>query len=146
MRKTYEIAGEVMGFFDSFKGSRPAINNDKILIVRGRSRKVIPLDELSNKLTKIGEILGGTEIEASSEKIEEILKSGDKHIKETETTTGIIDRKGFIRMKEELESMGLVVEYKVFELPSFDVVIAIWEDKNEIPPLYVEVTVSEKEA
>ena len=146
MRKTYEIAGEVMGFFDSFKGSRPAINNDKILIVRGRSRKVIPLDELSNKLTEIGEILGGTEIEASSEKIEEILKSGDKHIKETETTTGIIDRKGFIRMKEELESMGLVVEYKVFELPSFDVVIAIWEDKNEIPPLYVEVTVSEKEA
>ena len=50
-----------------------------------------------------------------------------------------------IRMKEELESMGLVVAYKVFELPSFDVVIAIWEDKNEIPPLYVEVTVSERE-
>jgi len=81
MRKTYEIAGEVMGFFDSFKGSRPAINNDKILIVRGRSRKVIPLDELSNKLTKIGEILGGTEIEASSEKIEEILKSGENILK-----------------------------------------------------------------
>ena len=39
--------------------------------------------------------------------------------------------------------MGLVVEYKIFKLPSFDVIIAIWEDKNEIPPLYVEVTVSE---
>ena len=49
-------------------------------------------------------------------------------------------------MKEELESMGLVVEYKVFELPNFDVVIAIWEDKHELPPLYVEVTVSEHEA
>ena len=48
-----------------------------------------------------------------------------------------------MRVKEDLESMGLVVEYKVFELPSFDVIIAIWEDKNEIPPLYVEVTVSE---
>ena len=56
-----------------------------------------------------------------------------------------IDNKGFSRVKEELESMGLVVVYKVFELPSFDVIIAIWEDKNEIPPLYVEVTVSEKE-
>ena len=44
MRKKYEIAGSVMGFFDSFKGSRPAIDNDKILIVRSRSRKVIPID------------------------------------------------------------------------------------------------------
>ena len=145
MRKTYEIAGEVMGFFDSFKGSRPAINNDRILIVRGRSRTIIPISEFDSKLSEIGEILGGTELDENSEKIEEILKSGDKHIQETELTTNPIDSKGFIRMKEELESMGLVVAYKVFELPSFDVVIAIWEDKNEIPPLYVEVTVSERE-
>ena len=48
-------------------------------------------------------------------------------------------------MKDELESMGLVVAYKVFELLGFDVVIAIWEDRNELPPLYVEVTVSEHE-
>lgn len=145
MKKTYEIAGQVMGFFDAFKGSRPAIDNDKILIVRGRSRKVLPLSELSSKLTEIGEIIGGKELESTSAKIEEILKSGDKHIQETELNNNPIDSKGFIRMKEELESMGLVVEYKVFELPSFDVVIAIWEDKNEIPPLYVEVTVSERE-
>ena len=145
MRKTYEIAGEVMGFFDSFKGSRPAINNDRILIVRGRSRTIIPISEFDSKLSEIGEILGGTELDENSTKIEEILKSGDKHIQETELTTNPIDSKGFIRMKEELESMGLVVAYKVFELPSFDVVIAIWEDKNEIPPLYVEVTVSERE-
>ena len=45
-------------------------------------------------------------------------------------------------MKKELESMGLVVEYKIFQLTGFDVVVAIWEDKNEFPPLYVEVTVS----
>ncbi|MBE6509280.1 MAG: DUF2120 domain-containing protein [Methanobrevibacter sp.] len=145
MKKTYEIAGKVMGFFDSFKGSRPAINNDKILIVRGRSRKVIPLDEFESKLSEVGEILGGTELEATSEKVGEILKSGDKHIKENELTTNSVDEHGFIRMKEELESMGLVVGYKIFELPSFDVVVAIWEDKNEIPPLYVEVTVSERE-
>jgi len=58
-------------------------------------------------------------------------------------TTNPIDAGGFIRVKEDLESMGLVVEYKIFELPNFEVIIAIWEDKNEIPPLYVEVTVSE---
>ena len=79
------------------------------------------------------------------EKIEQILKSGDKHIKESEVATGDIDFRGFTRVKKELESMGLVVAYKVYELPSFDVIIAIWEDKNELPPLYVEVTVSEKE-
>ena len=146
MSKTYEIAGEVMGFFDSFKGSRPAINYESILIVRGRSRKVIPISEFDAKLTEIGEILGGKEVDADSDKIAEILKSGDKHIKASEANASDVDDHGFIRMKEEMESMGLVVAYKVFELPGFDVVIAIWEDRNEIPPLYVEVTVSESEA
>ena len=145
MKKTYEIAGEVMGFFESFKGSRPAIDNERILIVRGKSRKVIPLNEFESKLTEIGEILGATEVTASSEEVSEILKIGDKNIKRSEINTGDLDEKGLFRMKEELESMGLVVEYKVFELPKFDVVIAIWEDKNELPPLYVEVTVSERE-
>lgn len=145
MKKTYEIAGQVMGFFESFKGSKPAIDNDKILIVRGKSRKIIPLDEFDKKLTEIGEIIGGTEVDATSDEISEILQSGDKNIQETELSTNAIDDKGFMRVKEDLESMGLVVGYKVFELPSFDVVIAIWEDKNEIPPLYVEVTVSERE-
>jgi len=143
MKKTYEIAGQVMGFFDAFKGSRPAIDNDNILIVRGRSRTVIPLDDFESKLLEIGEILGGTELDPNSEKIEEILKEGDKNIQKTELTTNPIDAGGFIRVKEDLESMGLVVEYKIFELPNFEVIIAIWEDKNEIPPLYVEVTVSE---
>ena len=145
MKKTYELAGQVMGFFDAFKGSRPAIDNERILIVRGRSRKVLPLNEFDSKLTEIGEILGGTELDATSEKISEILEVGDKNIKRSENVTSDVDNKGFMRMQEELESMGLVVEYKVFELPSFDVIIAIWQDKNEIPPLYVEVTVSERE-
>ena len=145
MKKTYELAGQVMGFFDAFKGSRPAIDNERILIVRGRSRKVLPLNEFDSKLTEIGELLGGTELDASSEKISEILEVGDKNIKRSENVTSDVDNKGFMRMQEELESMGLVVEYKVFELPNFDVIIAIWEDKNEIPPLYVEVTVSECE-
>ena len=143
MKKTYEIAGQVMGFFDAFKGSRPAIDNDRILIVRGRSRKALPLDDFDAKLTEIGEILGGTELDPNSDKLDEILKAGDKNIQETELTTNAIDAHGFMRVQEDLESMGLVVEYKIFELPSFDVIIAIWEDKNEIPPLYVEVTVSE---
>jgi hypothetical protein len=145
MKKTYEIAGQVMGFFDAFKGSRPAIDNERILIVRGRSRKVLPLSEFDAKLTEIGEILEATEVDATSKEISEILEVGNKNIKRSENITNEVDEKGFIRMQEELESMGLVVEYKVFELPKFDVVIAIWEDKNEIPPLYVEVTVSERE-
>ncbi|MBQ8018699.1 MAG: DUF2120 family protein [Methanobrevibacter sp.] len=145
MKKAYEIAGEVMGFFESFKGSRPAIDNERILIVRGRSRKVVPIAELESKLQEVGEILNAKELDATSEKISEILEVGDKNIKQSEVTTNDLDNKGFIRMKEELESMGLVVAYKVFELPKYDLVIAIWEDKNEIPPLYVEVTVSERD-
>ena len=143
MKKTYELAGKVMGFFDAFKGSRPAIDNERILIVRGRSRKVLPLNEFSSKLSEIGEILEGKELEPTSDKIDEILKTGDKNIKESEHYTNDVDTNGFMRMKDELESMGLVVEYKIFEVQNFDIIIAIWEDKNEIPPLYVEVTVSE---
>ena len=143
MKKTYEIAGQVMGFFDAFKGSRPAIDNENILIVRGRSRSVIPIDELESKLQEIGEEIGGIEVDSDSDKIDEILKDGDKNIQKSEITTTAVDTQGFMKVKKDLESMGLVVEYKIFELPNFDVIIAIWEDKNEIPPLYVEVTVSE---
>ena len=145
MKKRYEIAGQVIGFFESFKGSRPAIDNNRILIVRGRTRKTIPLDKFDSKLSEVGELLGGTELDKDSEKIAEILQSGDKHIKESEGQTNTIDEHGFSRMQEELESMGLVVDYKVFELKGFDVIVAIWQDKNELPPLYVEVTVSEHE-
>ena len=145
MKKRYEIAGQVMGFFESFKGSRPAIDNNRILIVRGRTRKTIPLDKFDSKLSEVGELLGGTELDKDSEKIAEILQSGDKHIKESEGQTNTIDEHGFSRMQEELESMGLVVDYKVFELKGFDVIVAIWQDKNELPPLYVEVAVSEHE-
>ena len=143
MKKTYEIAGQVMGFFDAFKGSRPALDNDNILIVRGRSRTVIPINDFEAKLLEIGEILGGTEIDSNSDKIEEILKEGDKNIQKSDLVTNTVDTQGFMKVKNDLESMGLVVEYKIFELPNFIAIIAIWEDKNEIPPLYVEVTVSE---
>ena len=123
MQKFYEVAGEVMGFFDAFKGSRPAINNEKILIVRGRSRKTLDVNDFNSKLDEIG----------------------DKSIQESEGQTGNIDKHGLERMQEELEAMGLVVEYKAFELPCCYAVIAIWQDKHGYPPLYVEVTVSEKE-
>lgn len=145
MKKLYEVAGQVMGFFDAFKGSKPAIDNNKILIVRGKSRKTYPINQLEEKLTEVGQEIGGEEISSTSEEITEILETGDKQIQSSEENTTAVDTSGFSRMKEELESMGLVVAYKVFKLPTCNVVIAIWEDKSEIPPLYVEVTVSDKE-
>ncbi len=134
-----------MGFFNAFKGSKPAIDNDKILIVRGKSRQIYPPDQLKEKLEEIGEKLGGRDITNNAKQVDEILKAGDKQIQSEEEMDAPIDKNGFSRMKDELESMGLVVEYRVFELLKYNVVIAIWEDKNPIPPLYVEVTVSEKE-
>lgn len=145
MRRLYEIAGKVMGFFDAFKGSKPAVDNDKILIVRGKSRQTYPINQLEEKLEEIGGELGGRDITADPKEVDEILKTGDKQIQETEEMDVTIDKNGFSRMKKELESMGLVVEYKIFELPKYNVVIAIWEDRNQIPPLYVEVTISERE-
>lgn len=143
MKAFYEIAGTVMGFFDAFKGSRPAINNEQILIVRGRSRNVIPLNQFENKLNEVAQELNAEEI--SDEKIiGDILSRGNDYINKNAETTAI-DKNGFHRMKKELESMGLVVAYKVLNHPKCDIVIAIWEDKNELPPLYVEVTVTAKD-
>lgn len=144
MDQLYKIAGTVMGFFDAFKGSRPAIDNKKILIVRGRSRKAIPIDDLNKKLEEVGKELGASEV-TNADKISDILELGDKQIQSTETVTGVIDSSGFMKMKQELETLGLVAAYKVFEVPGCNIVIAIWEDKNEVPPLYVEVTVSRTE-
>ena len=73
MQKFYEVAGEVMGFFDAFKGSRPAINNEKILIVRGRSRKTLDVNDFNSKLDEIGSIINGEEIESNSAKIAKLL-------------------------------------------------------------------------
>ena len=145
MQKFYEVAGEVMGFFDAFKGSRPAIDNDKILIVRGRSRKTLDVNDFNSKLNEIGSIINGKEIESDSKKITKLLESGDKSIQESEGQTTNIDKHGLERKQEDLEAMGLIVEYKAFELPCCYAVIAIWQDKHGYPPLYVEVTVSEKE-
>ena len=145
MKKSYEVAGKVMGFFEAFKGSKPAIDNDKILIVRGKSRRTYPIDQLDKKLEEVGAELGGEEVDPNSNEVNAILESGDKQIQSTEETTIPVDKSGFTRMKEELESMGLVVAYKIFKLPTCNVVVAIWEDRSEMPPLYVEVTVSEKE-
>lgn len=145
MDQLYKVAGTVMGFFDAFKGSRPAIDNKKILIVRGRSRTPIPISEFGEKLEELKKELGAEEV-TNTDKISDILELGDKQIQSSEQVTGVIDSSGFIQMKKELESMGLYVEYKVFEVPGCNVVVAIWEDKNEIPPLYVEVTVSRTEA
>ena len=145
MQKFYEVAGEVMGFFDAFKGPRPAIDNDKILIVRGRSRKTLDVNDFNSKLNEIGSIINGKEIESDSKKITKLLESGDKSLQESEGQTTNIDKHGLERMQEELEAMGLIVEYKAFELPCCYAVIAIWQDKHGYPPLYVEVTVSEKE-
>lgn len=116
MQKFYEVAGEVMGFFDAFKGSRPAINNEKILIVRGRSRKTLDINDFNSKLDEIGSIINGKEIESNSAKIAKLLEIGDKSIQESEGQTGNIDKHGLERMQEELESMGLVVvqNYEMF--------------------------------
>ena len=48
-------------------------------------------------------------MDATSDEVMEILKSGDKHIKESVNNAASIDEHGFMRMKEELESMGLSI-------------------------------------
>ena len=69
----------------------------------------------------------------------------DSYIRDDETIDVAPDSGGLLKMKEQLEAMGLHVEYKLFLMPNVGAFVAIWKDKSGFGPLYVEVTASERE-
>jgi len=143
MAQLHKIASQVMDFFESFKGSRPALDIDNLLIVRSKSMQNIPIDEMESKLTEIGKIIDGREINPISNDAKNILNTMDDILREKVKINEAVDVNGFMRMKKDLETMGLKTEFKIFSLKYADAVIAIWKDRSGIGPLYVEVTLSD---
>lgn len=145
MAQLPKITGKVIGFFEAFKGSRAAYNSEKILIVRGISNQNIAIDEMENKLIELGKILGGKELDPFSDAGKNFVDRIDSQMREEMEITTAPDTGGILRMKEDLESMGLSVQYKLFKMKHAGAFIAIWKDKSGNGPLYVEVTVSDNE-
>lgn len=140
-----KITGQIIGHFNAFKGSRPAFHGEHTLIVRGISRDKIEIEEMEPKLAELEDILKAREVDVLSDAGKNFVEKVDSYIRDAESIDTAPDSGGLLRMKEQLEAMGLHVEYKLFLMPYAGAFVAIWKDKSGFGPLYVEVTASERE-
>ncbi|AMK15968.1 DUF2120 domain-containing protein [Methanobrevibacter olleyae] len=139
-----KITGQVIGHFNAFKGSRPAYHSEHILIVRGISHDKIELDEMEDKLAELKDILDAREVDVLSDSGKNFVEKVDSYMREDVAVDTAPDSGGLLRMKDQLEAMGLTVYYKLFLMSHAGAFVAIWKDKSGFGPLYVEVTVSER--
>ena len=141
-----KTTGKIIGFFNAYKGSRPAFHGEHVVIVRGISRDKIEIEGMEAKLAELEDLLQAREVDVLSDAGKNFVEKVDSYIREDgESVDTAPDSGGLLRMKEQLETMGLHVEYKPFLMPNVGAFVAIWKDKSGFGPLYVEVTASERE-
>lgn len=141
-----KTTGKIIGFFNAYKGSRPAFHGEHVVIVRGISRDKIEIEDMEAKLAELEDLLQAREVDVLSDAGKNFVEKVDSYIREDgESVDTAPDSGGLLRMKEQLETMGLHVEYKLFLMPNVGAFVAIWKDKSGFGPLYVEVTASERE-
>lgn len=141
-----KTTGQIIGYFNAYKGSRPAFHGEHVVIVRGISRDKIEIEDMESKLAELEDLLQAREVDVLSDAGKNFVEKVDSYIREDgESVDTAPDSGGLLRMKEQLETMGLHVEYKLFLMPNVGAFVAIWKDKSGFGPLYVEVTASERE-
>ena len=141
-----KTTGKIIGYFNAYKGSRPAFHGEHVVIVRGISRDKIEIEGMEAKLAELEDLLKAREVDVLSDAGKNFVEKVDSYIREDgESVDTAPDSGGLLRMKEQLETMGLHVEYKLFLMPNVGAFVAIWKDKSGFGPLYVEVTASERE-
>ena len=140
-----KTTGKIIGHFNALKGSRPAFHGEHVVIVRGVSRDQIEIDELESKLAELEGVLNAKEVDVLSDEGKEFVEKVDSYIRDAEDGGVAPDNEGLLKMKEQLEAMGLKVEYKLFLMPNVGTFVAIWKDKSGFGPLYVEVTATERD-
>ncbi|MBF4468432.1 MAG: DUF2120 domain-containing protein [Methanobrevibacter arboriphilus] len=145
MVKLHKIAGQVMGFFEAFDGSRAALDTDRILIVRGRSSKNISIDDMESKLDELRDHLQGIDVDVVSEEAAKLINRMDEQIRASVSVQGDTDSNGIMRMTKSLEAMNLFVKFRLMNLNHSGVFVVTWKDKANVGPLFVEVVVSDDE-
>ena len=144
MKPIHKIAGQVMGDLEAFHGSKPAIDADNILIVRGMSRKRFD-EELEIILSSLLKKLGARQIDMFSEEGGNIIGIMDERIRESVTIPGETDVTGVYRLKESLEAMNCNVAYTLGLIDNVGTFIVTWKDKSGIGPQFVEVVAANME-
>ena len=145
MLKLHKIAGQVIEFFEAFDGSKAALDTERILIVRGRSSKNIPIDEMEGMLEELKELVQGTEINVVSDEAGKLINRMDEQIRANVSIQGDTDSNGIMRMTKSLEAMNVFVKFKLMNLIHTGVFVVLWKDKADVGPVYIEVVVSDDE-
>lgn len=130
---------------EAFHGSRPAIDEQNILIVRGMSQKKFDAKEMNIFLLDLLKKIGAHEIDMFSKEGGNIIGIMDERIRANVTIQTETDVSGLHKMKDSLEAMGCDVEYVLGILNDLGVFIVTWKDKSGIGPRFVEVVVSNLE-
>lgn len=143
--QTHKIAGKIMEGLEAFHGSKPAIDADNILIVRGMSQKKFDTDKMDIILSDILKTIGASEVDMLSNDSVNIIGVMDERIRANVPIQGETDVAGIHRMKDSLEAMGCDVEYTLGILDNLGIFIVSWMDKSGIGPRFVEVVVANME-
>ena len=133
-----------MGDLEAFHGSKPAIDADNILIVRGMSRKRFN-EELDEVLSHLLKKLDARQIDMFSEEGGNIIGIMDERIRESVNIPSETDITGVYRLKESLEAMNCNVAYALGIIDNIGAFIVTWKDKSGIGPQFVEVVVANME-
>ncbi|MGN0093660.1 MAG: DUF2120 domain-containing protein [Methanobrevibacter sp.] len=145
MSHLHKIAGRVMGEFNSFKGSRPALDNGELLVVRSVCQGDIDIhNEVDEKLDNLVKELNGREVNVISDEAGKIINKMDEQVRTTVKINETADSNGVIRMAHDLEQMGLTVKYRLFRMEHADVFVVLWKDKNNNGPCFIETTISDE--
>jgi len=144
VKPIHKIAGQIMGDLEAFHGSRPAIDADNILIVRGMSRKQFNAD-LDTELLNLLKNLGARQIDVFSEEGGNIMGIMDERIRESVDIQAETDITGVYRLKESLEAMNCNVAYTLGLIDNIGAFIVTWKDKSGIGPQFVETVVANME-
>ncbi|MDI9618504.1 DUF2120 domain-containing protein [Methanothermobacter sp.] len=141
--KLHRIAGEIMGYFEAFEGSRPALDSKEILIVRGMSRKRMDTEEMGRELDGLIEKLGAEELELISEEGTALIGVMDEQIRSCVEVGTETDIGGIHRLKEALEDMNFSVDYRLCMTEDIGLFVVLYRDRSGVGPCFVEVVVSD---
>jgi len=145
VNQTHKIAGKIMEELEAFHGSRPAIDANNILIVRGMSKKEFNAGKMDVTLLNLLESLGARQIDMFSEEAGNIIGIMDERIRENVSIQGETDISGVYRLKESLEAMNCDVAYTLGLIDAIGTFIVTWKDRSGIGPQFVEIVVASME-
>ncbi len=138
-----KTAGMIMGQLEAFDGSKPAIDSEHILIVRGRSKKRLKIENMGNELDNVLNKIDAINIDLFSEEASSLIGIMDEHIRNIEKINTETNIAGIHKMKESFENMGCAVEYRLAKTNKLGIFLILWKDKSGIGPCFVEIVISD---